>query len=128
MLPVASPTPTTAERIRSACARAGGALLAVEGEDPGATPVHHLLYDGSFAVAVPVDRNGVSGSQALLELTDYAPLPVREPVRSLVWVRGRLHGVPPGAVTDMLDLIPAGYPNPALLQKRLLTPTRPGTR
>ena len=98
MFPLSSPAPTTAERIRSACARAGGALLALEtGEaqqDPVATPVHHLLPDGSFAIALPVDRDGragcpVSGSQALLELIDYAPLPLREPVRSLVWVRGR---------------------------------------
>lgn len=123
MLPVTSPAPTTAERIRSACVRAGGALLAAEnavGEEPVATPVHHLLYDGSFAVAVPVDRAGpdcgVSGSQALLELTDYAPLPMREPVRSLVWVRGRLHQIHPGAVTKLLDLIATECPNPALLQ------------
>lgn len=89
MLPVAYPTPTTAERIRSACSRADGALLAVEGQEPVTAPVHHLLHDGSFAVAVP--RGGATdlqcGTQALLELTDYAPLPVREPVRSLVWVR-----------------------------------------
>jgi Protein of unknown function (DUF2470) len=129
MLPLTSPTPTTAERIRSACARAGGALLALEqGEepadergDPVATPVHHLLRDGSFAVALPVDRVGeagwrAAGSQALLELTDYAPLPLREPVRSLVWVRGRLHQVRLDAVTRTLDLIAAEYPNPVLLQ------------
>ncbi|SOJ58015.1 hypothetical protein MSIMFB_05497 [Mycobacterium simulans] len=121
MLPVATPTmptPTTAERIRSACVRAGGALLAVESEDPVATPIHHLLFDGSFAVAVPAARGAgpVCGSQALLELTDYAPLPVREPVRSLVWVRGRLHRVPPGAVAKMLDLIATENPTPALLQ------------
>ncbi|KLO31186.1 DUF2470 domain-containing protein [Mycobacterium haemophilum] len=120
---VTSPAPTTAERIRSTCARAGGALLALENEandDPIATPVHHLLHDGSFAVAVPVDparpRDGASEGQALLELTDYAPLPVREPVRSLVWVRGRLQHVPSAAVTGMLDLIAAEHPNPALLQ------------
>ncbi len=47
--------PTTAERIRSACARAGGAMLAVEGVEPAATPVHHLLDDGSFAITVPGD-------------------------------------------------------------------------
>lgn len=128
MAPLSSPAPTTAERIRSACARAGGALLALEGgaarQDPVATPVHHLLPDGSFAVVLPIDNPAfaggascpVSGSQALLELTDYAPLPLREPVRSLVWVRGRLHQVPPGTVTDMLDLIAAEHPNPALLQ------------
>jgi hypothetical protein len=118
MLPLTSPSPTTAERIRSACARAGGALLAVEREDLVATPIHHLFADGSFAVALPTDDPGgrVAGSQALLELTDYAPLPLREPVRSLVWVRGRLHQVPPTMVTSTLDLIAADDPNPVLLQ------------
>jgi hypothetical protein len=120
MLPLASATPTTAERIRSACVRAGGALLAFEagpaGQDPVATPIHHLLGDGSFAVAVPSDpprpTDEASALQALLELTDYAPLPVR----SLVWVRGRLQPVPAFAVTQTLDLIAAENPNPALLQ------------
>ncbi|MGO9383189.1 MAG: DUF2470 domain-containing protein [Mycobacterium sp.] len=127
MLPLPSPAPTTAERIRSACARAGGALLALEnGEASGkadavATPVHHLLHDGSFAVAIPADHEGmagstISGSQALLELIDYAPLPLREPVRSLVWVRGRLQQVPPETVTQMLDVIAGEHPDPALLQ------------
>jgi len=124
VLPLTSAAPTTAERIRSACTRAGGALLAIENEDareePVATPVHHLLHDGSFAIALPADRDGgaarVDGSQALLELTDYAPLPLREPVRSLVWVRGRLQQVPPGAVTKILDLIATECPDPALLQ------------
>jgi len=129
-LPLTSHVPTTAERIRSACARAGGALLAIEHNQldeaaheaqrrgPIATPVHHLLEDGSFAVALPtVDENcGVSGSRAVLELTDYAPLPLREPVRSLVWVRGRLLQIPPTAVSGTLDLIAAGYPSPVLLQ------------
>jgi hypothetical protein len=123
MLPPTSAAPTTAERIRSACTRAGGALLAIENgderEEPVATPVHHLLHDGSFAVTLPAGREGeaarVGGSQALLELTDYAPLPLREPVRSLVWVRGRLRQIPAGAVTKILDLIANECPDPALL-------------
>ncbi len=65
----------------------------------------------SIASSAPPAR-----AQALLELTDYAPLPLREPVRSLVWVRGRLQRVPPADVTDTLDLIAAEYPIPALLQ------------
>ena len=77
-------------------------MLAVEGVDPVATPVHHLLDDGSFAITVPVDgmlaamvvSAGNAGVQAVLEMTDYAPLPLREPVRSLVWIQGRLHHVP----------------------------------
>lgn len=121
---MASPAPTTAERIRSACVRAGGAMLAVEGQEPSATAVHHLLEDGSFAITVPVDgvlastvvTAGACGTQAVLEMTDYAPLPLREPVRSLVWIRGRLHSVPVGEVPGLLDLIASEDPNPALLQ------------
>jgi hypothetical protein len=116
--------PTTAERIRSACVRAGGAMLAVEGVEPISTPVHHLLDDGSFAITVPGDgllggmvvAAGTGGVQAVLEMTDYAPLPLREPVRSLVWIRGRLHAVPAGDVAALLDVIAAENPNPALLQ------------
>lgn len=116
--------PTTAERIRSACARGGGAMLAVEGLEPSATPVHHLLADGSFAITVPANgllngmvvASGRHGVQAVLELTDYAPLPLREPVRSLVWIRGRLHHVPSAEVSDLLDLIATESPDPALLQ------------
>ena len=122
--PAPTAAPTTAERIRSVCARAGGAMLAVEGHDPTPTPVHHLLGDGSFAITVPVDAApaamavaaGNAGVQAVLEMTDYAPLPLREPVRSLVWIQGRLHDVPLGEVPGLLDLIATSDPNPALLQ------------
>ena len=121
---MAAAAPTTAERIRSACVRAGGAMLAVEGQEPSATAVHHLLEDGSFAITVPVDgvlagmvdAAGACGVQAVLEMTDYAPLPLREPVRSLVWIRGRLHGIPDSEVAALLDLIAEEDPNPALLQ------------
>jgi hypothetical protein len=116
--------PTTAERIRSTCVRASGAMLAVEGVEPTTTAVHHLLDDGSFAITVPVNHvvagmivsAGTAGVQAVLEMTDYAPLPLREPVRSLVWVRGRVHEVPATEVRDLLDLVAAKDPNPVLLQ------------
>ncbi len=122
--PAPTAAPTTAERIRSACARAGGAMLAVEGLDPCPTPVHHLLDDGSFAMTVPVDGRlattvvsaGSKGVQAVLEMTDYAPLPLREPVRSLVWIQGRLRDVQMTEVPDLLDLIATSDPKPALLQ------------
>jgi hypothetical protein len=115
--------PTTAERIRSACAGAG-ALLAVDGVEPVGTQVHHLLDDASFAVTVPLGgiadarmhSAGTAGVQAVLELTDYAPLPLREPVRSLVWISGLLRQVAPSQVLELLDLIAIQEPKPALLQ------------
>jgi hypothetical protein len=99
-------------------------MLAVEGLEPAATPVHHLLGDGSFAITVPANgllagivvASGSAGTQAVLEMTDYSPLPLREPVRSLVWIGGRLHHIPPSDVSGLLDLIAAENPNPALLQ------------
>ena len=101
----------------------------MESAEPLATPLHHLLADGSFAVGVPVGAAvaeqlsdcSASGAQSVLELADYAPLPLREPVRSLVWIRGRLHRVPAPELPEMLDLIAAEHPHPALLQVQ--TPT-----
>ena len=124
---VSAPTsaPTTAERIRSACVRADGAMLAVAGGDPASTPVHHLLDDGSFAVAVPDESapaavlsatTGAAGVAAVLEMTDYAPLPLREPVRALVWIQGRLRRVPADQVPALLDRVASADPNPALLR------------
>ena len=118
------PGPTTAERVRSACVRAQSALLALDGAEPEAVAVHHLLVDGSFALTVPthgtiaatVDGSGVGGVQSVFELTDYAPLPLREPVRSLVWIRGRLYPVPEPMVRATLDIVATEDPNPALLQ------------
>src|SRR5258708_7717909 len=40
---VPPPTPSTAERIRSVCVRATGAMLAVDRVAPEDTAVHHLL-------------------------------------------------------------------------------------
>jgi hypothetical protein len=52
-------------------------MLAVEGVEPVASPVHHLLDDGSFAITVPgegllsgmIVAAGSSGAQAVLEMT-----------------------------------------------------------
>jgi hypothetical protein len=130
--PAVTTTPTTAERIRSTCASAGAAMLAIEGVEPTASAVHHLLDDGSFAITVPVG-GGLSparaaGVPALLEMTDYAPLPLREPVRSLVWIRGRVAPVPDTEITGLLDLVAAADPNPALLQVNTTDTARGDTR
>lgn len=115
--------PTSAERIRSACIR-GQALLAIADSADAApvdAPVCHLLADGSLVVAVPAGdpvtvAAAESGVQAMLELTDHAPLRLRERVRALVWIRGLLHPVPAADIPVLLDQIAAVDPNPALLQ------------
>lgn len=128
-------TPTGAERVRSTCVRAGGALLAVDESPPVSTPLHHLMADGSVAVitvaenaeaALVAGAGGSIGAPAVLELIDYAPLALREPVRSLVWMRGQLHHVELPAVPAILDTIAAAEPNPALLQVRTHNSQPPG--
>jgi hypothetical protein len=99
-------------------------MLAADGVPPTPTPVHHLLPDGSIAVTV-YSRSAIAaasagtataGVAAVLEVTDYAPVALREPVRSLVWVHGHLRPVPQSAVRSLLDVIATEHPNPALLE------------
>lgn len=114
----AQTTPTAAERVLSACLRAH-ALLAVEGTDPVAVPVCHLQQNGSVVIVAPAgSQPPPAGVQAMLELTDHAPLDLRERVRALVWLRGPLTPVPTAEVGALLDRIAAADPNPALLQVR----------
>lgn len=119
----AATVPTSAERIRSACIR-GQALLAIADSADAApvnAPVCHLLPDGSVVVAVPIgdpvaEAAAEPGVQAMLELTDHAPLRLRERVRALVWIRGLLRQVPEQEIAPLLDRIATVNPNPALLQ------------
>lgn len=115
--------PSTAERVRSACARAEGARLAIEGSEPVVTLLHFLRSNGEVIVAVPEDsevatlarRPSRAGLPAVLELTDHAPLELRESVRSLVWLRGELRPVPASLMRPMAGAVAAEHPHPALL-------------
>lgn len=115
--------PSTAERVRSACARAEGARLAIEGSEPVVTLLHFLRSNGEVIVAVPEDsevatlarRTSRAGLPAVLELTDHAPLELRESVRSLVWLRGELRPVPASLMRPMAGAVAAEHPHPALL-------------
>ena len=51
-----------------------------------------------------------------MELADHAPLPLREPVRSLVWISGWLQDVPQAEVPGLLDVVASENPDPVLLQ------------
>ncbi|MFD4369080.1 DUF2470 domain-containing protein [Rhodococcus sp. NPDC058521] len=115
--------PTTAERVRSSCARTRDAVLAIEGSAPTVTTVHHLLPRGDVVVAVPAESAaatlawlaGGGGLPAVLELTDNSPLSLREPVRSLVWLRGTLHSLCEAHSRELADEVAAEFPHPGLL-------------
>ncbi|MGW5074277.1 DUF2470 domain-containing protein [Rhodococcus sp. NPDC004095] len=115
--------PSTAERVRTACVRAKQAVLAVDGSEPVTVAVHHLRSGGDVVLAVPDGvavtaltwQAGRAGLPAVLELTDHAPLALREPVRSLVWLRGTLHAVPTEATRALAAAVAVDNPNPDLL-------------
>lgn len=115
--------PSTAERVRSACAHAEQAVLAMPGIDPTPISVHHVRQYGDAVIAVPTasmaavwaGSSGASGAPAVLELTDHAPLPLREPVRALVWLRGWVRAVPTQAVRALATEVAKDHPHPDLL-------------
>ncbi|MEV0296640.1 DUF2470 domain-containing protein [Nocardia sp. NPDC050710] len=122
-MPNPTVAPTTAERVRSACAHAEQAVLALPGIDPTPTSVHHLRQCGDVVIAVPtasmaavlVGNSGPGGAAAVLELTDHAPLPLREPVRALVWLRGVVRLVPAQAQRALASAVAKDHPHSALL-------------
>ncbi|MET8773657.1 DUF2470 domain-containing protein [Nocardia sp. NPDC050713] len=122
-MPNPTVAPSTAERVRSACAHAEQAVLALPGIDPTPTSVHHLRQCGDVVVAVPngslaavlIGNSGPGGAAAVLELTDHAPLPLREPVRALVWLRGTVRSVPVQAQRALAGEVAKDNPDPALL-------------
>ncbi|MBB3037994.1 DUF2470 domain-containing protein [Hoyosella altamirensis] len=115
--------PNAAERVRSAFSRARTAVLALDGTDPVATSVHHFDGVGGMIIAVPEDcaatalawQACTAGMPAVLELTDEAPVELREPVRALVWIRGQLFPIDPDALGATAQRIAATSPHIALL-------------
>ncbi|RJO77069.1 DUF2470 domain-containing protein [Nocardia panacis] len=121
--PASTVAPSAAERVHSACAHAEQAVLAMPGIDPTPTSVHVIRHRGDAVIAVPTasmaavlaGRSGETGAPAVLELTDHAPLPLREPVRALVWLRGWVRAVPEGAQRALAGEVAGVHPHPVLL-------------
>jgi hypothetical protein len=100
------PIPTPAERATTIATRGGHAVLysglypelSPLGEEPVKHVVphlHHVHPDGTATLLLP-DLHPLTATAshervtALLELSDPAPVPLREPVRGLVWITGTL--------------------------------------
>lgn len=113
--------PTPAERARSVAVRAGtAALIAGLGGgcgDPTAWPgpeptvdadlrvtptLHHVPATGAATLQLPDDHpvvlavreRGAEQLPVMLELADTAPVTLRQPVRALLWISGRLRVLP----------------------------------
>ena len=119
--------PCDAELIQTACRRAGGGTLSVDAVGDGGTEttcdavgmVHLfetdaflLLPDSSPAAARAAADDGVP---AMLEVIDCAPLRLREPVRSLIWLSGTLHEVPGALQRELAVEVAGDHPDERLL-------------
>ncbi|WP_149360305.1 DUF2470 domain-containing protein [Lolliginicoccus suaedae] len=121
----ACPLPSTAELVRSALHRASprSALLAIDGTAPTAASIHHIDEHGTALASIDDDspahalawQSGLLGVPALLELTDTAPVDLREPVRGLIWLRGQLTTLDPDVVHDIATGLLDARPDESLL-------------
>lgn len=119
--PVAMPVPCDAERIQTACRRAHEGTLSVDGCSPAAVGMVHLFESEAFMV-VPDDgevreraETALDGLPAMLELADCAPISLRERVRSLIWLSGRVHAVPAELERELAVEIAGDHPDARLL-------------
>ncbi|WLP92766.1 DUF2470 domain-containing protein [Gordonia sp. NB41Y] len=120
--------PSDAEVIATACRRAGAAMIAVETTGGGApTPAPasvdlvHLFESQAFLLIptdsdiIPLAGNSPDGVPAMVEITDCAPIELRERVRSLIWLNGTAHPVPRDLERDLALEIATEHPNGGLL-------------
>lgn len=112
--------PSDAELIVTACRRVSEAMLAVEGTEPISLSVVHLFESQAF-VLVPTGSGPMTaatdadGLAAMLEITDCAPIDLRERVRSLIWLNGTLHAVPAALERELAIEIAGEHPDHGLL-------------
>jgi len=65
--------------------------VTVERQSERVAPLlHHVHPSGSVTVLLPDDTVGAQPATAMIEIVDLAPVPLREPVRGLLWITGRL--------------------------------------
>lgn len=128
------PVPSAAERARTVAALGGSpALLPVSSRSPLITgdaesgrlapDLHHVFANGSAALLLPDDHLLVAAARVArpgelavaLELTDAAPVSLREPVRGLLWITGWLRALGGEAARADAIAVAKEHPDPRLL-------------
>ncbi|HEY0452418.1 DUF2470 domain-containing protein [Actinophytocola sp.] len=121
------PIPGPGERARTIAARGPATLLpppptlppvAAERQSDRIAPLlHHVHDDGTVTLLLPDDHElaGSATVTTMVEVVDVAPVPLREPVRGLLWITGRLHAVGLGTARDIALELAEERPDPRLL-------------
>jgi hypothetical protein len=91
------PTPGPGERARTIAALGPATLLRSGGTERSAPLLHLVHADGTVTALLPDGHELVAAARseaaAMAEIVDLAPVPLREPVRGLLWITGWLHVV-----------------------------------
>jgi hypothetical protein len=121
------PIPGPGERARTIAARGPATLLPPPATLPPAAAdhrpdrvaplLHHVHVDASVTVLLPDDHELTSSTPvtAMVELVDVAPVPLREPVRGLLWITGRLVAVGLDEAREVALGLVEQRPDPRLL-------------
>lgn len=121
------PIPGPGERARTIAARGPATLLPplptlppvdAEGQLERVKPLlHHVHADASVTVLLPDDHllAGDTPVTTMIELVDLAPVPLREPVRGLLWITGRLSRMPESSARALAVQLATERPDPRLL-------------
>jgi hypothetical protein len=115
------PTPHPAERARTIAAVGPATLLPSDsGEGEKVTPLlHHVHRDGTVTALLPDEHPLVAaacgGVAMMAEVVDLAPVPLREPVRGLLWISGWLHTLVGAAAREVAVEVAETRADPRLL-------------
>lgn len=119
-VPPRPPAPSPAERARTIAALGGRATV---GPARVAPLLHHVRPDGMVSLLLPDDHELVAAAwqaprgelATMVELTDPAPVPLREPIRGLLWVSGWLRALADGEARAAALAVAEERPDPRLL-------------
>jgi hypothetical protein len=77
--------------------------------------LHHVHADATVTVLLPDDAVESEPATTVIEIVDLAPVPLREPVRGLLWITGQLVPVEPARARELALGLAEERPDPRLL-------------
>ncbi|MFL6142761.1 MAG: DUF2470 domain-containing protein [Labedaea sp.] len=114
------PTPCPGERARTIAALGPATLLpSTDGAEKVTPLLHHVHSDGTVTALLPEGHELLAAAEAgtttVAEVVDLAPVPLREPVRGLLWITGWLRAENGPAARQIALEVAQSRPDPRLL-------------
>ena len=115
------PAPSPAERAKTIASRdCPGTLMPTGGGERVVPHLHHVHPDGSASLLLPdahplLERATEAEVAVMFELTDCAPVELREPVRGLLWITGWLRPLSAAAARARAVAVSEARADPRLL-------------